>query len=294
MKDLLERLKEEILVCDGATGTMLMSKGLPEGNSPDYWGVRNRKILISTHKAYLDAGADMIITNTFGANAIKLKRFRLGKKAAEINRKAAEIAREAAGDKAYVLGDLGPTGEYLKPVGDVEPEEMLHAFAEQVKVLQEAGVDAIILETMSDMEELKTAIMAVKENSRLPLIASMTFQRTANKGFRTTSGISIPQFVNDSLLSGCDVIGANCSVTIADMVDLISEMGALSTSFLIAQPNAGMPRLAGNKTVYDQSPEEFKEFLPRLIKAGAKIIGGCCGTTPEHIRKIKEVITTKQ
>lgn len=293
MKDLLERLKEEILVCDGATGTILMAKGMPEGASPDYWGIKNKKILISIHKAYLDAGADMIITNTFGANAVKLKRFKLQKKAAEINKKAAEIAREAAGDKAYVLGDLGPTGEYLKPVGDLEPEEMLHAFAGQAKALQEAGVDAIILETMSDMEELKTAIMAAKENTKLPLIASMTFQRTAEKGFRTTSGISIPQFVNDSLLSGCDVIGANCSVTIADMVDLISEMAGLSTSFLIAQPNAGMPRLLGDKTVYDESPEEFKEFLPRLIKAGAKIIGGCCGTTPEHIRMIKEGVGSR-
>lgn len=291
MKDLLERLKEEILVCDGATGTMLMSKGMPEGISPDYWGVENRKILISTHKAYLDAGADMITTNTFGANAIKLKRFKMEKKAVEINKRAAEIAREAAGDKAYVLGDLGPTGEYLKPAGDIEPEEMLSVFAEQVKALQEAGADAIILETMSDMEELKAAIMATKENSKLPLIASMTFQRTAEKGFRTTSGISIPQFVNEGLLSGCDVIGANCSVTIADMIELIFEMGVLSTSFLIAQPNAGMPRLADNKTVYDQSPDEFKGFLPQLIKAGVKIIGGCCGTTPEHIRMVKEAIS---
>lgn len=291
MKKLLERLKEEILVCDGAMGTMLMSKGMPEGSCPDYWGIKNKKLLISIHKAYIDAGCDMIITNTFGANSIKLKRFRLQRKTKDLNKRAVEVARQAAEGKAYVLGDVGPTGEYLKPVGNVEPEEMLHVFTEQVKVLQEAGVDAVILETMSDLEELKTAIMAVKENIKLPLIACMTFQRTAKKGFRTTSGISIPQFVNDSLLSGCDVIGANCSITIADMVELISEMRKLSTSFLIAQPNAGTPRLVDNKPVYEQSPDEFRKFIPQLIKVGANIIGGCCGTTPEHIRRVKEAIS---
>lgn len=293
MKNLLERLKEEVLVCDGAMGTMLMSKGMPKGACPDYWGIKNKKILTSIHKAYLEAGADLIITNTFGANAIKLKRFKLQKKVADINKRAAEMAREAAGDQAYILGDVGPTGEYLKPVGDIEAEEMLHVFTEQVKALQEAGVEAIILETMSDMEELKTAIMAAKESTRLPLIACMTFQKTAKKGFRTTSGISIPQFVSDSLLSGCDVIGANCSIAISDMVDLISEMRNLSTSFLIAQPNAGSPKLVDDKTVYEQSPDEFKRFIPELIKAGANIIGGCCGTTPEHIRGIKEVVSYK-
>lgn len=294
MKNLLERLKEEILVCDGAMGTMLMSKGMPKGACPDYWGIKNKKILASIHKAYIDAGCDMIITNTFGANAIKLKKFKLQKKAKDINKKATEIAWEAAGgSRVYVLGDVGPTGEYLKPVGDVEPEEMLHVFTEQVKALQGAGVDAIILETMSDLEELKTAIMAAKENTKLPLIACMTFQRTAKKGFRTTSGISIPQFVNDSLLSGCDAIGANCSIAISDMVELISEMRNLSTSFLIAQPNAGSPKLVDNKAVYEQSPDEFKKFIPQLIKAGANIIGGCCGTTPEHIWRIKEVVSYK-
>lgn len=291
MKNLLERLKEEILICDGAMGTMLMSKGMPEGVSVDYWGIKNKKLLMSIHKAYIDAGCDMIITNTFGANAIKLKRFRLHRKTADINKRAVEIAKEAAEGKTYVLGDVGPTGEYLKPVGNVEPEEMLCVFTEQVRALQEAGADAIILETMSDLEELRTAIMAVKENTKLPVIACMTFQRTAKKGFRTTSGITIPQFVSDSLLSGCDVIGANCTVTAADMAGLISEIRSLSTSFLIAQPNAGMPRLIGNKTVYEQSPDEFKKFIPKLIEAGANIIGGCCGTTPEHIRKVKETVS---
>lgn len=287
---LLERLNEERLVCDGAIGTMLMSSGMPEGACPDEWGVKNKKVLASIHKAYIEAGADMIITNTFGANRIKLKKYKLEKKAEDINKRAAEIAKKCAGDKAYVLGDIGPTGEYLKPAGNIEPDEMLSCFAGQVKALESAGVDAVILETMSDMEELKNAIMATKENTKLPLIASMTFQVTKNKGFRTTSGISIPQFVNEALLAGCDVIGTNCNLTIAGMIGLITEMHSLSTAFLIAQPNAGMPKLVDGKAVYDESPDELEKYLPELIEAGVNIIGGCCGTTPEHIRKIKEII----
>lgn len=290
MKSLIERLNEEVLVCDGAMGTMLMQKGMPLCACPDYWGVKNKRILSSVHKAYIDSGADIIITNTFGANSIKLGKFKLQKKAEEINKRAVEIAKNAAKEKAYVFGDIGPTGGYLKPVGDIELEEMQKVFAKQAKALAEAGVDAIILETMSDLEELKAAIMAVKENVKLPLIASMTFRRTENKGFRTTSGITIPQFVSDSLLSGCDVIGANCSLTIKDMAELILEMKPLSSSFLIAQPNAGMPKLINNKTAYEESPDEFAGYISKLIKAGANIIGGCCGTTPEHIKKIKEAL----
>ena len=293
MKDLLERLNDEILVCDGAMGSMLIERGMPEGSCPDFWGIKKHKVLSSIHKAYVDAGADMIITNTFGANRIKLSKFKLEKRTEEINKRATEIAKKAAGDKAYVLGDIGPSGEYLKPAGSLKQQELLDAFTEQVNALKEAGADAIILETISDLEELKTAIMAVKENTDLPLIANMTFQRTESKGFRTTSGISIPQFVNDALMAGCDVIGANCTVSAKDMVELIAEMKPLSTSFLIAEPNAGMPKLIGDKTTYEETPEDFAVFVPALIKAGANIIGGCCGTTPEHIRKIKEVLSSR-
>jgi len=206
-----------------------------------------------------------------------------------INKKAVEIAKKAAGDKAYVLGDIGPTGGYLKPVGNIEPDELLAVFTQQARALCAAGVDAIILETISDLEELKTAIMAVKENTKLPLIASMTFQNLKEKGFRTTSGISIPQFVNDSLLSGCDVIGTNCTISITEMIGLVSEIRSLCSSFIIAEPNAGMPQLEGAKTVYKQTADEFVKDVPQLICAGANIVGGCCGTTPEHIRKLKQV-----
>jgi len=289
MRPLLERLNEEVLVCDGAMGTMLIESGMPNGVCPEEWAVNKPGVLLSTHKAYVDAGADMIITNTFGANVIKLDKFKLRDKVEVINKKAVEIAKKAAGDKAYVLGDIGPTGGYLKPVGNIEPDELLAVFTQQARALCAAGVDAIILETISDLEELKTAIMAVKENTKLPLIASMTFQNLKEKGFRTTSGISIPQFVNDSLLSGCDVIGTNCTISITEMIGLVSEIRSLCSSFIIAEPNAGMPQLEGAKTVYKQTADEFVKDVPQLICAGANIVGGCCGTTPEHIRKLKQV-----
>jgi len=290
MKPLLERLNDDVLVCDGAMGTMLIQKGMPEGGCPDYWGTKEHKVLRSIHDEYIACGADMIITNTFGANWLKLKKYNLEKEMSRINRTAVGVAKEAAAGKAYVLGEIGPTGDYLKPAGNIEAETMLHVFTEQVNVLAESGADAIILDTFSDMEELKTAIMAVKENVKLPLIASMTFKKLESKGFRTTSGVTIPQFVNESLLAGCDIIGSNCSVTASDMADIVSGIRALGTAFIIAQPNAGTPRLEGKKTVYDESLDTFEKNTRKLKQAGANIIGGCCGTTPEHIRRIKTIV----
>lgn len=290
MNRLLERLNDDMLVCDGAMGTMLIQKGMPEGECPDYWGVTEHKVLRSIHDEYIACGADIIITNTFGANWLKLKKYGLEKKLKQINTTAVKLAKDAASGKAYVLGEIGPTGEYLKPAGNVEAETMLHVFTDQAKILEESGVDAVILDTFSDMEELKTAIMAVKENLRLPLIASMTFKKLESKGFRTTSGVTIPQFVNESLLAGCDIIGANCSVTGSDMAEIVSGIRALGTAFIIAQPNAGLPRLEGQKTVYGGSLDVFEEDSRKIRRAGANIIGGCCGTTPEHIRRIKRIV----
>ena len=290
MQSIIERLNEEVLICDGAMGTMLMSKGMPQGDCPDYWGMKKHKTLLEIHKEYIEAGADMITTNTFGANWLKLKKYKLQKKVKQINKAAVDIAKEAAEGKAYVLGEIGPTGEYVKPVGNIDAEEMVCVFTEQAKILEESGADAIILETFSDMEELKNAILAVKENTKLPIIASMTFQKLPDKGFRTTSGISIPQLVNDSLLAGADIIGANCTVTGVDMADIVSEIRALGTAFIIAQPNAGMPRLEKGKTLYDESPENFGEHVKAIVEKGANIVGGCCGTTPAYIRKIREAL----
>lgn len=293
MQNIIERLNEEVLICDGAMGTMLIQKGMPQGGCPDFWGIKKHKILLEIHKEYVAAGADMITTNTFGSNWLKLKKYRLQKKVKQINKSAVDIAKEAAGDKVYVLGDMGPTGEYIKPVGDIDVKEMVDVFIEQAKVLEESGVDAIILETFSDMEELKNAILAVKENTALPVIASMTFQKLPEKGFRTTSGITIPQLVSESLLAGADVIGTNCTLTGIDMIDVVSEIRALGTAFIIAQPNAGMPRLERDKTIYDESPESFGGHIKAIAEKGANIVGGCCGTTPEYVSVVRKVLSSR-
>jgi 5-methyltetrahydrofolate--homocysteine methyltransferase len=291
MQNIIERLNEEVLICDGAMGTMLIQKGMPQGECPDLWGIKKHKILLEIHKEYVTAGADMITTNTFGSNWLKLKKYKAQKKVKQINKSAVDIAKEAAGNKAYVLGDIGPTGEYIKPVGDIDVKEMVDVFIEQAKVLEESGIDAIILETFSDMEELKNAILAVKENTALPIIASMTFQKLPEKGFRTTSGITIPQLVSESLLAGADVIGTNCTLTGIDMIDVVSEIRALGTAFIICQPNAGMPRLEQDKTVYDESPESFSGHIKTIVEKGANIVGGCCGTTPEYVSGVKKVLS---
>lgn len=290
MKPLIERLKDEVLVCDGGMGTQLLAEGQPLGECPEYWAIKKKKVLESLHKAYIDAGADMIITNTFGANAIKLGKYRLAKKVQQINAEAAKIAKKAAGGSAYVLGDIGPTGGYLEPAGNLKFDDCYKAFSEQANALISEGVDAIIIETMTDIEELKAAIMAIKESTKLPLISSMTFSKTAQGAFRTTSGISIPQMVDYTLLAGANAIGSNCGVGIEDMVQIITQMRPLSTAFIIAQPNAGEPKLKNGKTVYEQSADEFAKYLPKLKAAGVNIIGGCCGTTPEHIRAIRKAL----
>ncbi|MFH0732426.1 MAG: homocysteine S-methyltransferase family protein [Candidatus Omnitrophota bacterium] len=290
MKPLIEQLNEKILVCDGAMGTQLISKGLPQGESPDYWAIKNSRILSGIHKAYLDAGADMITSNTFGANRIKLKRLKLQNKTEQINAQALKIARAACANSAYVLGDIGPTGEYLKPVGNLDFNDCYNAFLEQARIFESEGADAIIIETMTDIEELRAAVMAVKENIKLPLIACMSFGKTAKGAYRTTSGVSIPQMVQHTLTAGSDVIGSNCGVDIAGMIEIISEMRPLGTAFIIAQPNAGDPQLINGQTVYSQSAEVFARHLAQLIKAGPNIIGACCGSTPEHIKKIREAV----
>ncbi len=290
MKSLIERLKDEILLCDGAMGTQLLEKGQPSGECPDYWGIKNRQILSAIHNSYIDAGADMIITNTFGANRVKLKKFGLEKKVQKINAEAVKIAKQAAKDNIYVLGDIGPTGEYLEPAGNLKFDDCYNTFLEQARVFESEGVDAIIIETMTDIEELKAATTAIKENIKLPLITNMAFSKTNHGSYRTTSGISIPQMVDYTLLAGADVIGSNCGIGIREMIEVITQMRPLSTAFIMAQPNAGSPKLQGGETTYEETADDFARYAPQLIKAGANIIGGCCGTTPEHIKRIKKAI----
>ena len=291
MEDFLKKLKNEVLVCDGAMGTMLQENGLSPGESPEMWNITHKKVVQSIHREYLDAGCNILITNTFGGNLFKLRKMGLEDNVHEANIAGAHLAKDVAGDKAYVLGDIGPTGEFMEPLGELKYEDFYNVFKEQVLALRSGGVDGIIIETMSALEEIRAAVLAVKENTDLPVVAAMTFQIT-DSGFRTMMGVDVRKVTISLKDIGCDVIGSNCGCGIREMVRVIKEIRRCSGtgSYLIAEPNAGMPRLVDGKTVFDESPKDMAAFVPELLKEGVKIIGGCCGTTPAHIREIVRAV----
>ncbi len=301
--DFLKRLQSEVLVSDGAMGTMLQTAGYTPNACPEKWGIENTDKLQHIHRGYLDAGADILLTNTFGGNTFKLQKYNLSEQVHTINQRAAEIAVDVAGDKAYVAGDIGPTGEFLEPIGQVTESACYEAFAEQAEGLKAGGVDVIIIETMMALNEIQIAIKAAKE-TELPVIASMAFT-VVKDGFRTIMGVAPKEAATGMIEAGADVIGANCGdVMIADMPALIAELrlyvGCTSTgqptshfyvgcgadTYIIIQPNAGRPQLIEGKTVFLQSPQDIAAGVDAALAAGANIIGGCCGTTPEHIRQI--------
>ncbi len=305
-KKIIERLSSgEILVCDGAMGTSLQALGAGGCKAPEELNILNPDIVGSVHKGFIDAGSDMIITNTFGANPIKLDKAGLGSKFEKINKEAIAIAKKASSGQAYVLADIGPTGEFLKPLGQHEEEDFFSAFFKQAAILGKARPDAFIIETMSSLDELRLAVSACRKAARggIPVIANMTFT-LGEKGFRTMMGATIEQFVSQMQEAGCDVIGANCGCGSQQMVEIIRQMKEKIAKFdkenpkthigkkvfLIAQPNAGMPKLIDGETVFTETPADFAKAAAGLIKLGVNIIGGCCGTKPEHIREIVKII----
>lgn len=290
MGKLIDKLKEgRVLICDGAMGTQLQEKGLGTGECPDIWNLTYPEVVSNIHQAYLKEGAELIITNTFGATRFKLSRFGKEDEVGEINRAGARIAKDIAEDKVLVLGDIGPTGELLEPAGSFKVEDLYKIFKEQVKALIEGGVDAIIIETMSDLEEAKAAVRAAKENSELDVVACMSFQK-GKHGYKTMMGVSIEDAVKGLEAAGCDVVGSNCGIGSGEMIDVIHRMRRLTKLPLIAQPNAGLPRLVEGKTMFDESPEYFARNILKLVKREVHIVGGCCGTTPQHIAAIKSII----
>ena len=293
-KTLTEQMKDGVLFLDGAMGTQLVARGARTDTCSNYMNIEQPELVEQVHKAYLDAGSDVIITNTFGANKYQLERHGIVDKVAQIGLAGAQISRRSAGQR-YVLGDIGPCGDFLEPLGLVKAGELEAAFAEQANILAQGGVDGFIIETMTAIEEIKVAIKAIRSVSTLPILASLAFD-AAGSEFRTMMGVDVARAVNELAGLGISAIGYNCGTLTMDQYVSITEVFAEQLDgtglSLIAQPNAGKPELIEDKAVYNLSPEDFAEKLEAICKAGASIIGGCCGTTPEHIKATVDRIKT--
>ncbi len=294
MNSLLNRLAEGALLCDGAMGAMLYARGVPLDACFDVLNENNPKLVRSIHAEYVAAGADLIETNTFGANRFKLAVHGLEGRVREINRRGAKLAREVVESverDVFVLGSLGPLGKYLAPIGTLTEEEARTAFKEQAEGLLDGGVDAFIAETFSDVREIRLASEAVRSLSDLPIIAQMTF---TEEGV-TFTGRTPAEVVRTLREFPVEVIGANCSVGSSILYDILEQMLPEADGRpLSIQPNAGLPSRMGGRLIYLSSPAYMAEYAARMLEAGARIVGGCCGTTPEHIRAIRQVVTRHQ
>ncbi len=282
----LERIDKRPVVCDGAMGTMLYSKGIPLNRCYDELNAAMPQLVKEVHLGYVKAGAEVIETNTFGANKFRLQKFGLGDRVRELNLAGARLAREVAGDDLYVAGAVGPLGIRLEPLGLTTLEEARAAFREQIAVLVEGGVDLIIIETMMDLNEAHQALLAARDAGQFPVIVQMTVQADGS----TPTGTLAEDFARALDEWGADLIGVNCSVGPAAVQETLERIAAVTEKRLSAQPNAGMPRTVEGRNLYLCSPEYMASYARRFIQAGARLVGGCCGTTPEHIKAIKTAV----
>ena len=284
--------KGKVLVSDGAWGTFLQQKGLTPGECPEEWNISRSEDVFDIASSYIEAGAHMIETNSFGGNYFKLKNYGLEGRVYEINRAAAEISRKAAGSDHFVLGSVGPTGKMLI-MEEVTEGELYDAFKEQSLALEAGGVDAIVIETMTDLDEARIAVKAAKENTRCAVFCTMTFDKIIGGAYRTMMGISPTEMTQALVEAGADVIGANCGNGIADMIGIVKEIREVNARIpILIHANAGLPHYHDGDTTFPETPEDMASNVKKIAAAGANIIGGCCGTTPAHIRKVGEVVNS--
>lgn len=271
-----------VVILDGATGTELQRRGLKTGVCPEIWALENREVLIELQREYVNAGSNIVYSFTFGGNKLKLEEYGLGEKVVEINKALAQISKEAVGDKAYVAGSISSTGRQIKPYGDTFFEDVVDSFKVQIRGLVEGGVDLLVIETMSDIQEARAALIAAKETTDLPVMVSITF----DKDEKTLTGTD-PVVALQTLQSlGADVVGCNCSTGPEQMISIIEKMKKYAKVPLLAKPNAGMPTLVDGKTCFDMKPVDFAKAGVKLVEAGVNIIGGCCGTNPDFIEQL--------
>jgi 5-methyltetrahydrofolate--homocysteine methyltransferase len=299
MNDFRQRLAEPgVLIADGATGTMLQRLGLPVGMAPERWNLENQPGVQELHRLYINAGSDVILTNTFGGTRYRLEREGLGDQVQAVNRIAAETARRAAaeaqitpGRKIYILGDIGPSGKLIKPLGPLSYMDAVQAFFEQATGLVAGGVDALLIETMSDLNEARAAVEGARRAMQdlptpLPILATMSFDTHG----RTMMGVKPAQAAQALCKLEVDAIGANCGRTLSETLEAVQAMHAAAPqAVLVAKPNAGLPRRDTEKgmnagAVYDVTPDEMAEWAQKFAALGVKVFGGCCGSTPDHIR----------
>ena len=288
---ILDELKKgKILLSDGAWGTFLQAKGMEPGECPELWNITRRSDVLNIAESYILAGSDIIETNSFGGSRIKLSQYGYGDRVGEINEAASSISREAAGKNKYVAGSIGPTGKMLL-MGDIIEDELYDGFREQAIALEKGGADIIIIETMSDLDEARLAVKAARGNTGCTVIITMTFSKDRNGKFFTMMGVSPAEMTVSMKKAGAHIIGSNCGNGTEDMIGVVKEIRGSDRDIpVMIQANAGPPEFTDGITVYRESPEIMASFVPRLLEAGANIIGGCCGTTPEHIKAIAKVL----
>jgi 5-methyltetrahydrofolate--homocysteine methyltransferase len=292
--NLLELIKsKKILVSDGAWGTSLFKRGLQVGECPEEWNISRSDIVKEIAESYIDAGSDIICTNSFGGNRLKLMQYGLHYKTTKINETAASISRLAAKDK-IVFGSIGPTGKFLI-TGDVSEQEMYEAYHEQAAALKSGGADLILFETFYDFEEARIAIRSVKDNLNIPVACTFTFDKQPDNTYKSIMGISPAIFAAEISEMDVDIIGSNCGLGFQNMVEIARVLRNTKKDIpLLVQANAGLPQSINGEIVYSETPEFISPYIEDLINTGVNIIGGCCGTTPEHIRTIRTIVDNRE